>query len=390
MAIATERCHPASTKIAVVASPSTISPTHMTTRRIGLALSGGGFRATCFGLGCLRALHDQDLLRHVTVISGISGGSVLTALYAYGPSDFEQFDALVVEQLRRGLQMEILLRALRPDTAVRNVAHAARAAILRRRDEPVLRGANRTDALRDTLAARAFGDRLLDQVTHSGLATVITATDLRTSNAVRFGSLRSSCSVYGVIQEPVRIADAVAASGAFPLLLPAVERKYTFRRQPNDAPEQHSVLLTDGGIYDNLGLSVLESGRSALHTAHTYDVDYIVACDAGRGRLPLTAGHFVTSRLKRGFDVTYRRAQDASRGRLHEAAAGGLIKGFVHAYLGMPDERLPIPVADLIPAETVRHYPTNFRAMTEEDLEAISLRGEQLTRTLLAHYCPSL
>src|SRR4029077_10200714 len=36
----------------------------------------------------------------------------------------------------------------------------------------------------------------------------------------------------------------------------------------------------------DLGLamwSVLEPGRSANHTAHVYDVDYIIACDAGRG-----------------------------------------------------------------------------------------------------------
>lgn len=362
----------------------------MSRPHIGLALSGGGFRATCFGLGCLRALHDQDLLRHVSVISGISGGSVLAALYAYGPTGFSEFDALVVEQLRRGLQLEILTRALRPNAVVRNLAHAGRVALMRRVGEPVLRRANRTDALSDTLAARAFSDRLVDDVTRPGLATVITATDLRTSNAVRFGSLRSSCSVYGTIQEPVRVADAVAASAAFPLLLPAIERAYTFRRRPTDTPERHAVLLTDGGLYDNLGLSVLQPGRSSAHTPHTYDVDYIVACDAGRGRLPLANGHFATSRVKRSFDVTYRRAQDAFRGRLHEAAAAGLIQGFVHCYLGMPDTRLPMPVSDLVPAEDVRRYPTDFGAMSLPELDAISLRGEQLTRTLLAHYCPAL
>jgi predicted acylesterase/phospholipase RssA len=205
--------------------------------RIGLALSGGGFRATCFGLGCLRALSDRDLLRHVKVISGISGGSVLAALYSYGPEQFDEFEALVVGQLRRGLQLEIAARTLRPTAAVRNLAHASRAALVRRKGEPITRGANRTDALRETLAARAFGDRRLDQVTHADLATVITATDLRTSNAVRFGSMRSSCSVYGSIEEPIRVADAVAASGAFPLLLPAVERTYTFRRHPDVSPE---------------------------------------------------------------------------------------------------------------------------------------------------------
>jgi NTE family protein len=62
----------------------------------------------------------------------------------------------------------------------------------------------------------------------------------------------------------------------------------------------------------------------------------------------------------------------------------------VHTYLGMPDERMPVPIADLVPAEDVRQYPTNFRAMPEDAMETISLRGEQLTRTLLAHYCPTL
>jgi NTE family protein len=362
----------------------------MSTPRIGLALSGGGFRATCFGLGCLRALHDQDLLRHVRVISGVSGGSVLTAFYAYGPAEFSAFDSLVVDQLRRGLQLEMVTRALRPDSAIRNLVQATRAGVFRPTGEPRLRGGNRTDALTNTLAARGLGDRLLSQITHPDLATVITATDLRTSNAMRFGSLRSSCSAYGTVQEQVLVAEAVAASGAFPLLLPAVERTYTFRRGPDEPGEQHAVFLADGGVYDNLGLSVLEPGRSASHTEHRYDLDYIIACDAGRGRLPLTAGHFAAARLKRSFDVTYRRAQDAARGRLHEAAAAGLIQGFVHAYLGMPDERLPIPVPDLVPAEDVRHHPTDFRAMSEGKLDAISIRGEQLTRTLLAHYCPEL
>jgi NTE family protein len=47
--------------------------------RMGVAVSGGGFRATAFGLGCLRALQDTGLLASVSVISGISGGSLLAA-----------------------------------------------------------------------------------------------------------------------------------------------------------------------------------------------------------------------------------------------------------------------------------------------------------------------
>jgi predicted acylesterase/phospholipase RssA len=219
---------------------------------------------------------------------------------------------------------------------------------------------------------------------------VLTATDLRTSNAVRFGSRRSSISTYGVISEPVMVAEAVAASAAFPLLLPAMERSYTIVPAANAPAVRRTLLLSDGGVYDNLGLTVLEPGRSTTFTSHVYEVDYIVACDAGRGRLPLAAGHFAGSRLRRSFDIVHRRAQDAARNKLHDSAAAGRLSGFVHAYLGTQDERLPVPVPDLVPWASVHDYPTDFRAMRPEDLERITIRAEQLTRALLAHYCPHL
>ena len=359
--------------------------------RIGVAISGGGFRATAFGLGCLRALQDTGLLASVSVISGISGGSLLAALYAYGPVDFAEFDAMTVDLLHRGLQGALIRRALAPGAVTRNVIAAGRVLLPQRPGtQPRLRTANRTDALRTELAHRAFGDRTLDQVTRPGLATVITATDLRTSNAVRFGSLRSSCSAYGTITEPVTIADAVAASAAFPLLLPAIERSYSFASPATPEPSRQIVLLSDGGIYDNLGLTVLEPGRSARHTQHVYDVNYIIACDAGRGRLPLLAGHFAGTRLRRSFDTVHRRAQDAARARLHSTTASGQLEGFVHAYLGMPDGRVPIPIADLVPVAEIQNYPTDFKAAVSGGLDLIMMRGEQLTRTLLVHYCPQL
>lgn len=50
-------------------------------QKLGLALSGGGFRASFFHLGLLALLADRGLLRHVEVISTVSGGSVVGALY---------------------------------------------------------------------------------------------------------------------------------------------------------------------------------------------------------------------------------------------------------------------------------------------------------------------
>jgi len=49
--------------------------------KVGLALSGGGFRASLFHLGVLARLAECNVLRHVEVLSCVSGGSILGAAY---------------------------------------------------------------------------------------------------------------------------------------------------------------------------------------------------------------------------------------------------------------------------------------------------------------------
>jgi predicted acylesterase/phospholipase RssA len=49
--------------------------------KVGLALSGGGFRASLFHIGVLARLAELDMLRHVEVLSCVSGGSIIGALY---------------------------------------------------------------------------------------------------------------------------------------------------------------------------------------------------------------------------------------------------------------------------------------------------------------------
>lgn len=51
-------------------------------KKIGLALSGGGYRAAAYHIGTLRALHKLGILENVDVISSVSGGSITAAYYA--------------------------------------------------------------------------------------------------------------------------------------------------------------------------------------------------------------------------------------------------------------------------------------------------------------------
>ncbi|NJN47953.1 MAG: hypothetical protein HC808_17390 [Candidatus Competibacteraceae bacterium] len=49
--------------------------------RLGLALSGGGFRAALFHVGILAKLAELDVLKQVAFISTVSGGSIIGAYY---------------------------------------------------------------------------------------------------------------------------------------------------------------------------------------------------------------------------------------------------------------------------------------------------------------------
>src|SRR5437879_2305211 len=66
-------------------SSLTISGAYVTGKErtgIGLALSGGGFRAALFHLGAMRRLNELNILSRLTTISSVSGGSIFSAFLA--------------------------------------------------------------------------------------------------------------------------------------------------------------------------------------------------------------------------------------------------------------------------------------------------------------------
>lgn len=365
--------------------PADLPPRASTPKDVGLALSGGGSRAIAFHLGCLRALHDRGALDRVRVVSGVSGGSVMAALWAYSDDDFESFDARVQALLRRGLARDVAWRALlsrrAPQAAASSLLAACR--LTRRR-------VSRTDAFSDVLAERICGDTLMTGPRRDDLDVVINACDLCTGSAFRFGSRESGTWHHGtIVGNDVALATAVAASAAYPVILPALDRRWEFeRRDGTRAP--HRVVLTDGGVFDNLGTTCLEPGRSAAFSTNVHAVEYIIACDAGQGLLGVRTPVLWHSRMKRSFESTFRKVQDAGRGRLHQAVAAGELRGFLLPYLGQQDRELVDPPPDLVPRDAVIGYPTNFSAMALDDLARLTKRGEQLTRLAMDTYFPEI
>ena len=135
----------------------------------------------------------------------------------------------------------------------------------------------------------------------------------------------------------------------------------------------------------------MEPGRVDAISTNVFRPDYILACDAGAGLLdddsrPL----WWPSRIYRSFLTTFRKVQDAARNRLHLFEAAGDLRGFVLAYLGQADRALPWIPADLPLRDEVYSFPTDFSAMRDSDRDRLALRGERLTRLLIAHYLADL
>jgi len=84
-----------------------------------------------FHLGCRRALHEVGLLQRTDVLSCVSGGSVIGAIYVTHEGPFEMFDKKIQDTLRQGFVRSALRTAFTTREGVR--AGICRLDLLRRR-----------------------------------------------------------------------------------------------------------------------------------------------------------------------------------------------------------------------------------------------------------------
>lgn len=395
-------------------------PASIKAPKVGIALSGGGSRAMAFHLGCLRALQDADLLSKAEVLSTVSGGSVIGAMYAYSDDSFADFEGRVRAILRRGLvgglARRTLFSLLTPQiVGTQMVAGiAAKAAFLLRFtlgqleriwrrgskangltaqkfQPPLRRWVSRTQAFEQTLRDLLFGTRTVGAHRRHNLNVVLNACELRTGTAFRMGSRESGSWRYGVISgNEIEIATAVAASAAFPALLPAIDRYFSFTDRHGKASRER-IILTDGGVYENLGVSCMTPDKDPAFSTNVYRPSVIICCDAGPGQFSDGALPYGwMTRMRRSFEATHRQVQHGLQQQLHVWKQHGALDGFIYSYLGQQDDRLPVVPPGLVRREDVVHYPTDFSAMSDADIDLLSRRGEQLTRLLIEHYCPDL
>lgn len=226
--------------------------------RIGLALSGGGFRATLYHLGVVRFLRDADILPKITDINTVSGGSILGAhlvlnwdRYCGSDKDFEEAANEVIQFTQLDVRNRIVRRfpfastvnILRSLVGLRSVRQLSRAGLLEQHYERFLYGDiplwQLPDRPRLNILSTNLSEGCLCSFNQRGLLLQRRAPGRRD----QFERVN-----IGLATVPM----AVAASSAFPGFFPPLEiNGWEVGADEGDVNRQ---AFTDGAVYDNLGL----------------------------------------------------------------------------------------------------------------------------------------
>lgn len=256
---------------------------------IAITFSGGGYRASSFGLGVLSYLKqvrfkDKSLLEQVKGLSTVSGGTLMGATYAYYAAkgvDFQTFYKDFYKILDEDKLLGIALEKLDSDKLWKT-SHKRRSLI------------------------NAFALAYNDLFTHENFLYLkqnkshledicFNATDFsfglafRFQTTGRFGNYRLYNEHLNQLADDMKISDAIASSSCFPTGFEPI-------LMPDDYVSDHSseaykaikslpifkngVGIMDGGIVDNQGIgSIINAEVRRVNEGKPYNL--IMVCDVG-------------------------------------------------------------------------------------------------------------
>jgi predicted acylesterase/phospholipase RssA len=344
---------------------------------IGLALSGGGFRATLYHLGVIRYLRDCGGLEHVTDIAAVSGGSILAAHLVLNWDRYTGDDTAFAEaagEVIRFVQFDLrnhIVRRLPLTFPVRiagrvigsDMAELSPNAILERYYREFLYGDRRLFELPERPGLHVLttnvSDGTLAAFNRRGLHILRRESGSRVEDPFQH--------VQGTM---ATIAKAVGASSAFPGFFPPV--RVTAADLGVGEGQFPGESFTDGGVYDNLGTRAF----TWLQRLHDTDYDRVIVSDAGKpfqilGRNPIG---FLAQSI-RATDILWDRVWQLERENFGDQ------NGFFFA----PVTRIVDPAEDphaLHPVvqEQISTLRTDLDRFTDLEVSALVMHGYEVTR----------
>lgn len=290
--------------------------------RIGVCLSGGGFRAAFYALGGLRYLAEAGRLDDVAAISAVSGGSIAAATLADGAHGLDA----------AGWSRETFLREVDRPFRAHVTQHNLRNESLARSVTARLRGrrAGRGVVLGETLAEHLYRTRRVGDLPPRP-QVIFTSTDLGSGRAFRVSRDFVGSFDFGYVEPAppgIELGMAVAASAALPFFFPptSLSTEGLGLREPPPV-----LSLVDGGVYDNLGLEWFQ-GWSSGRPPSAQKPDFLVVVNASGVLKPPSHPYGGARGVLRTKDVQYSQTTSLRVRWLVRDLLAGRVRGI---YLGI-------------------------------------------------------
>jgi predicted acylesterase/phospholipase RssA len=343
---------------------------------LGLALSGGGFRATLYHLGVVRFLRDAGALQSVTDIASVSGGSILAAHLVLNwdryNGDDANFDAAASE-IVKFVQFDLrnhIVRRLPLQVPFRLLARLH--FVDGRRFTP--------NALLESYYKKfLYGDRCLHELPEQPMLHML-ATNVSTGSLAAFNRhglfIQQRDDAGGrpfvhVLGQLASISRVVGASSAFPGFFPPVEiTAADLGVRDGQFPTE---FFTDGGVYDNLGLRAFLWLKEQQVT-----LDQILVSDAGKPFQVLSdAALGVVGQSMRATDILWDRVSQLERENFGKHAGFSFLP--VTESVDVQDD--PTALHPVVQAE-VQSIRTDLDRFSSEEVDALAQHGYEVTRKL--------
>lgn len=256
-------------------------------KKIGLALSGGGYRAAAYHVGTLRALYKLGILDKVDVISSVSGGSITAAYYVlHREKGYDKFEKEFIGKIKHNvlwiaiielfLVIGIIITMIGfTPSGYRIITLIGCIIVLLCLWYYVLPVSR---FIEWAYCLLFFKGKKLDTMPLRPVLA-INATDLSTGNQFTFSQDRMSCYPYmkslTFTSKGFPLSRAVMASSCIPQFFSPIKIGQKYRK----GDSQIKPLLVDGGLYDNQGAHKFDSSDN--HFA----VDYAIVSDAGNSKI---------------------------------------------------------------------------------------------------------
>jgi predicted acylesterase/phospholipase RssA/tetratricopeptide (TPR) repeat protein len=360
--------------------------------KVGLALSGGGFRASLFHIGVLAKLAEFDVLRRVEVLSCVSGGSVIGAHYYLQLREMlertecerlseNELRGIYIDIVRRvaedflaGVQKNLRMRVFaNPLPLLRSIVSRSYTRTVRLgelletqlfarvwRDAPPERKPNRPRLLKHLRICPKDASDSFDPKIHNWRRKakvpmlILNATTLNTGHAWQYTASFMGESPWAIdpnadgtnrlrrmyhdeaplAHRATRLGQAVVASACVPGLFEPIRSDGLYElKEKGRKAEPLVVRHVDGGVHDNQGLAGLfEQGCGVV----------LVSDASGQAALAVDPGGGAMAPLMRSNSVLMQRVRQEQYARLDAMRQGGLLKGAMFIHLKQDLDVVPV------------------------------------------------